>query len=195
MLISNVVLTEIMEGRVDTLFRRQKRRTVKEGGTLGTQAGLLDILEITEVSYADITPDDARRAGFDTVDAVIAFLEQKPAATDYRVRVRPRADDPRVDLRSQTELSADELDAVCIKLERMDGRSPIGPWTQLTLHLIADRPRTRAAELAESVGRETLPFKTDVRKLKNLGLTLSHEIGYELSPRGRVVLEHLDARA
>ena len=38
------------------------------------------------------------------------------------------------------------------------------------------------------VGRETQPFKTDVRKLKNLGLTLSHNPGYSLSPRGRAFL-------
>jgi hypothetical protein len=35
------------------------------------------------------------------------------------------------------------------------------------------------------LGRERLEFKRDVRKLKELGLTLSLEVGYELSPRGR----------
>jgi hypothetical protein len=35
------------------------------------------------------------------------------------------------------------------------------------------------------MGRETLPFKRDVRKLKELGLTESLEVGYRLSPRGR----------
>jgi hypothetical protein len=39
------------------------------------------------------------------------------------------------------------------------------------------------------VGRETAPFKIDVRKLKGMGLTRSFEIGYELSPRGRAVLD------
>ena len=57
-----------------------------------------------------------------------------------------------------------------------------GPPT--TLDLIADRPGVRAADLAASVGRETQPFKLDVRKLKGLGLTLSLEVGYRLSPRG-----------
>jgi hypothetical protein len=32
------------------------------------------------------------------------------------------------------------------------------------------------------------PFKIDVRKLKNLGLTESLDIGYRLSPRGRAYL-------
>ncbi len=41
---------------------------------------------------------------------------------------------------------------------------------------------------AAELGRERDPFKIDVRKLKNLGLTLSLETGYRLSPRGRAYL-------
>jgi hypothetical protein len=44
------------------------------------------------------------------------------------------------------------------------------------------------------VGIDKPTFKNDVRKLKTLGLTISHSPGYELSPRGRAVLAHLDAR-
>ncbi len=63
-----------------------------------------------------------------------------------------------------------------------------GPWTIATLRLIGDRPGVRAAELAAAAGRERLPFKADVRKLKELGLTESLEVGYRLSPRGRALL-------
>ena len=54
----------------------------------------------------------------------------------------------------------------------------------------ADRraPATRAPDLAASLGRETAPFKADVRKLKELGLTESLLVGYRLSPRGRAYL-------
>ena len=69
-------------------------------------------------------------------------------------------------------------------LARLDTRSPHGPWTRATLDAIASRPATRAADLAAALGRETAPFKLDVRKLKNLGLTISLEVGYRLSPRG-----------
>lgn len=70
----------------------------------------------------------------------------------------------------------------------MDRRAAHGPWTRDVLQLIARKPRTRAPELAEALGREARAFKTDVRKLKNLGLTISRDIGYELSPRGRAYL-------
>jgi hypothetical protein len=49
----------------------------------------------------------------------------------------------------------------------------------------------RAADLAAAAGRERHPFKTDVRKLKALGLTESLEVGYRLSPRGLALLARL----
>jgi hypothetical protein len=42
------------------------------------------------------------------------------------------------------------------------------------------------------MGRETAPFKRDVRKLKELGLTESLPVGYRISPRGMAVLKFLD---
>ena len=70
------------------------------------------------------------------------------------------------------------------RLDRLDRASTHGAWTRAVLAVIAAQPATRAADLAAGFGRETLPFKTDVRKLKNLGLTESLEVGYRLSPRG-----------
>jgi hypothetical protein len=50
----------------------------------------------------------------------------------------------------------------------------------------------RAEDLAHWVGREKMPFKLDVRKLKELGLTESLNPGYRLSPRGKSVVERSD---
>jgi hypothetical protein len=62
------------------------------------------------------------------------------------------------------------------------------------MRLIQKHPRIAASKLAAKLGRETLPFKVDVRKLKKLGLTQSFEVGYELSPRGEAVLAALPRR-
>ncbi len=59
------------------------------------------------------------------------------------------------------------------------------------LALIARKPGTRAADLAPAMQSELLKFKADVRKLKKLGLTISLETGYRLSPRGEQVLAKL----
>ena len=56
---------------------------------------------------------------------------------------------------------------------------------------VINAPIPVVSDLAAMVGRETQPFKTDVRKLKALGLTESLEVGYRLSPRGKALLPHL----
>ena len=74
------------------------------------------------------------------------------------------------------------------RLDNFDRASRSGPWTREVLALIAANPARRAPDLAAELGRETAPFKIDVRKLKGLGLTISHPVGYELSPRGLAYL-------
>ena len=81
------------------------------------------------------------------------------------------------------------------ELERIDRATKRGPWTIATLRLIGDRPEVAAADLAAAVGRERLPFKADVRRLKELGLTESLRPGYRLSPRGAGLLDYLSRRA
>jgi hypothetical protein len=53
---------------------------------------------------------------------------------------------------------------------------------------IHENPEVRAGDLAERFGVERLDFKRDVRKLKELGLTISLEVGYRLSRRGQLTL-------
>lgn len=191
MLIKNVVLDRIVAGEVDTLFRRQKRPTVKTGGTLRTRIGMLDIVRVDRIELADVTPRDAKRAGFGSVEEAVAELTQKPEGDFYRVRVRLGGVDPRVALREQSRISAAELAGLRERLARMDERSSHGAWTKQFLTMISDQPHTRAPDLAASIGWETKPFKDHVRKLKGLGLTISHSPGYELSPRGHAVLARL----
>jgi hypothetical protein len=96
--------------------------------------------------------------------------------------------DPRVSLREQADLAPEDRAALDARLDRWDAARADGPWTRQVLRLIAERPGVRAPDLAASLGRETLPFKVDVRKLKELGLTVSLAVGYEISPRGRAYL-------
>ena len=88
-------------------------------------------------------------------------------------------------------LADDDVAAIREKLARMDRGSP---WTAKTLSLIEKHPRVAASKLAEKVGRETLDFKADVRKLKKLGLTQSFEVGYEIAPRGKSYLARARTR-
>ncbi len=191
MLIRDAVLDRIVRGEIDTQFRRQKRATVKAGRTLRTHRGMLDILAVDRIELDEVTDDDARRSGARDRDQVIAELTAKPEGDYYRVRLRYAGEDPRLALREDDRLSDGDVAQLTAKLDRLDRAAPDGPWTRVTMRLIAERPHVRAPDLAASVGRETALFKNDVRKLKALGLTISHSPGYELSPRGRALLRHL----
>lgn len=90
---------------------------------------------------------------------------------------------------ASANLSADEVAELRKRLDRLDRASASEPWTRATLEIIAARPEVRAGDLAESLGRERAPFKLDVRKLKNLGLTISLTVGDRISPRGRAYLD------
>ncbi|MEM7326506.1 MAG: hypothetical protein AAF531_25700, partial [Actinomycetota bacterium] len=114
--------------------------------------------------------------------------------TMYRVEFRRLTEaDPREELANTSDLDAEDIDAITDRLARLDRAATAGPWTVDTLRLIQRHPARRAPDLAEMVSRETQPFKLDVRKLKNLGLTRSLRIGYELSPRGAAYLDQLDS--
>jgi hypothetical protein len=177
------VLRRIGEGEVTVAFRRWRRPTVKAGGTLRTKVGVLAIESVEVVDPSDVTDEDARRAGADGREGVLTEGPQDRPL--YRVEFRLAGPDPRIALRRRRKVTPEERADIDARLDRLDTASSHGPWTRAVLRLIADRPGTRAPDLAASMGRETAAFKADVRKLKELGLTESLEVGYRLSPRGR----------
>jgi hypothetical protein len=177
------VLRRIGDGEVTLAFRRWRRPTVKAGGTLRTRVGVLAIESVELVDERDVTDADARRAGAEDRESLLAALPGEGAL--HRIEFRLAGPDPRVALRERSRISPAEREEIDARLARLDAASRHGPWTARVLGLIAERPGTRAPDLAASLGRETLPFKADVRKLKELGLTESLRVGYRLSPRGR----------
>ncbi len=181
-------LEGIVAGRVTLAFRRWTRPTVRAGGTLRTAAGVLAIDAVDVVDPAAITEDEARLAGFAGLGALLAFLDERPDGSVHRVSLRLTGPDPRAALR-EAEPGPAEVEDILRTLRAMDARSRSGPWTARTLRTIAARPGVRAADLAAEAGLETLPFKRSVRRLKEMGLTESLEVGYRVSPRGRAVLD------
>jgi hypothetical protein len=199
-LLTIAVLEEIRAGRVTVVYRLWQKPTVKTGGTLRTALGALDIVSVAVIDPTTISDTDAQAAGWASPELLIEdlFRERKGSGRGrvvrtegerrvYRVEVAFRGGDTRAELRSADELSDDEIVDIVARLDGYDRRSAFGPWTRSTLQLIDTWPARRAPELAELQGRDTLPFKNDVRKLKELGLTESLTVGYRLSPRGKRV--------
>lgn len=159
---------------------------MQPGQVFTTAAGLVRVDSVTVVTADEISDEDARLAGWPDADRLRRRLA--PEGETYRVEISYAGPDPRVALRASADLSADDVAELDRKLERLDRAAAHGPWTMRYLALIRAHPQRRAPDLAELVGRETAPFKIDVRKLKNLGLTVSFPVGYEVSERGLAYL-------
>lgn len=179
MLLRNETLNGIRTGDITLVFRRWRRPTVKTGGTLKTRQGVVAIQRVSLVPESKITAADARKAGFPSREKLLAQLTREGEL--YRIEVAWAGEDPRIALRQDTDFDAPALLA---RLTRY-------PWARTVLELIESQPGVLALELATQLGREKLPFKADVRKLKALGLTESLKVGYRLSPRGEAVLRLL----
>ena len=189
MLIPAAIARGVADGSVTLAYRRWAQPRVRVGSTFRTSAGVIRVDAVSAVDPAAITDEDARAAGVARADTVRRRLRDDETLTTYRVTLSWAGPDPRVALRSAADLTDEDVAAIDVRLERLDRASSHGPWTMAVLDVIRRRPATRAADLAsEEFGRERDPFKIDVRKLKNLGLTHSLEVGYELSPRGEEYL-------
>lgn len=175
----------IVAGSVTVLVRRWRRPQAVAGRVHRTAAGLIAVDEVTVVDPAALTDADAAPAGYGSADELRADQHGAEGDPVYLLRVRPAdGPDPRAVLASTDGLTQAEVAEIDRRLERLDRAAPHGPWMMSVLAAIRDAPGRRAGDLAAAAGREMLPYKADVRKLKALGLTLSLPVGYQLSPRG-----------
>ena len=184
----------IADGSVTIAFRLWKRPSVVAGRPYRTGGGRVEVVSVEVVDLADISTADVSAAGHRSMAELREYLDRFDSDDRdlYRVEFRLLDEpDPRLVLAQSDDLGDDDIAEISSRLDRLDRAAKSGPWTRQVLRAIDDNPAVRAPDLAEMFGRETKPFKLDVRKLKNLGLTESLRIGYRLSPRGRAYLTAL----
>ncbi|MDX2011341.1 MAG: hypothetical protein SFW67_14165 [Myxococcaceae bacterium] len=182
----------LVDGTVTRTFRLWDKPRVKPGGRYRVHPiGVVEVEALARRTLGELTDRDARAGGFTSRAELLAYMAPvaKAPLTDatpvFDVTLKHGGDGDRVSLALEDQLTPADVDTITKKLARLDGDAP---WTRKVLGLIGRRPRVAASKLAASLGRETAPFKVDVRKLKKLGLTQSFEVGYEISPRGRAFL-------
>lgn len=189
MMIRPAELAAIKAGEIDLAFRRWDRPRVRVGTRMRTGVGLIEVTSVEQVPLSALKGEDARRAGAASVKALKEALDHRTDRPVFRVGLKHAGADPREALRETVPGPAEILE-IRAWLDRLDTASKHGAWTRPTLEIIDRSPGVRAPELAAELGRETLEWKADVRKLKEKGLTESLAIGYRLSPRGEAVLDH-----
>lgn len=99
MLIKADVLARIQRGEVTLAFRRWRKPTVRAGGTLRTSSGVLAIDAVDRIDPDAITADEAVRAGWPDLAALMSTLSTREGDI-YRVALRLVGADPRISLRS-----------------------------------------------------------------------------------------------
>jgi len=177
----------IANGSITLVLRRWDVPRAKAGGTQRTMAGTIRIDGVTEYPGRHrVTAAQARAAGYPDAATAQRDLDRRPARHTYAIAVSYLAPDERPDLAADDRLSADERDAITARLDRWDAATE--PWTRQYLELIAANEAVRAPDLAGRLGVEVPRFKRRVRQLKGLGLTISLDVGYRISPRGRAFL-------
>lgn len=194
MLIKQKELEGIRSGRITLAFRKWKKTSVRKGSVLLTSIGVIRITDITETDFAKITEEEAQQAGYANVQALVTELDKTINGVIYKIQLSHEKSDGAT-LRQDAQITVEELDELKDKLMKLDKFSNQGKWTVKVLQAIKENPQLPAAELAPKVNKEKEWLKTNVRKLKSLGLTISHEPGYTLTPLGEYVLEMLPVKA
>ena len=188
MLLNRDTAEGIANGTITLVLRRWDAPRAKPGGTQRTVAGTVRVDDIAEYPGGyRVTVAQARAAGYPDAKTAQKELDRRPAKHTYLISVSYLAPDERPELAADDRLSAADVDAITARLDRWDAAAETH-WTREYLEMISANEAVRAPDLAVRVGLEVPRFKRRVRQLKGLGLTISLDVGYRLSPRGRAYL-------
>jgi hypothetical protein len=174
----------IVDGTITSTFRGWTRAQAKRGGRYRFWDQLIEVDDIEIVDASQITDADAETAGEASAAALLARLGNAANRPVWRVRFHYVGPDDRIERRNDAALDDARRASIQQRLDRLDKASKHGPWTARTLRLIAAYPGVVSTALARQLNYERPAFKVNVRKLKELGLTESLEVGYRLSPLG-----------
>lgn len=189
--------SRVADGTITVTYRLWKTAKVRAGKRYRSAMGTLEIEDVTVLPAALIASRDIGLTGLLTVEAIRSLAGEHtrtavgPDTLLHRVQFRFLSDVPL----TPASPPALDSDALSQRLANMDRKSSRGSWTLSVLRLIDATPRVPARVLAADLGWERLDFKAHVRRLKRLGLTISHDVGYELSPLGRRYLTSATADA
>jgi hypothetical protein len=159
----------LADGTITVALRRWTRTQVVAGRKYRSPRGLVEVTAVEVVEGIDEAT--ARAAGFASVEEALAQLSGDGPITVVHLHAVDAAD-PRDLLSNDTRIADPE------KLRQQVERY------RAHFDLIAANPGVRAPDLAPQLGLDTVTFKRQVRRLKELGLTHSLRVGYRLSPRG-----------
>ena len=187
MLLNRDTAEGIANGSITLVLRRWDKPRAKPGGTQRTVVGTIrDRRRRRSTRRLSRHRRTGARRRLPDAKSAQKDLDRRPAEHTYLIAVSYLAPDERPDLAADDGLSAADAEAITARLNRWDAATE--PWTRPYLEMIGANEAVRAPDLAARVGLDVPRFKRRVRQLKGLGLTISLDVGYRLSPRGRAYL-------
>ena len=188
MLFKQKHLEGIKAGNISLAFRKWKKLQVNAGSLVKTDVGVIRIDSIEKIDLSKITDEEAKKAGFPGAQSLIQLLGNQKDGDIYRIEVDFDSENPDTESDEKITIDEEEFEELKTTLDNLDKFSKVGKWTTKTLLAIQENPKMKAADLAVKAKKEKEWLKLNVRKLTALGLTISHEPGYTLSPTGEEYL-------
>jgi hypothetical protein len=185
--LSDRIARGVAAGQITETYFRWPSPQARPGARVPTRSGLIEITGLTQVDPDALTDADAARAGFTTAAGLRASLSRHRGST-YRLQLthlgptapaRPRPGG--LDEHRRRDLQA--------QLARLDLATPRGPWTRHVLDTLRRRPGLAPADLAAEQQRPVSRTKTDIWRLRELGLIDTSGTGLHLS---ELALSYLD---
>lgn len=172
------------------MFFRWGEPLTRVGARLVTSVGLVGVDSVRQVELASIDESEARLAGFSSAGGLRSMLERRGPGAVFRVELRflGPAGQEEAELDHLVELSSAERDRFARELARLDVSAAHGGWTWWLLELVGRRPGVRVAEVAAEWGRPVSRCKSDVWRLRQMGLLEPVPGGVQLSAVGRALL-------
>lgn len=185
---SKRILRGVAAGEITEAYLRWPSRLAEPGSQLSTTVGLISISDVDRIDPAGLTDADARRAGFGSAAGLRSSLDKHGRGEVYRLALTFNGPAPQP-AQPPVVLGGRERAAIDRQLAQLDVSAPRGPWTREVLEVLRRQPGIRAAELASEHNRPVSRCKSDVWRLRELGLVEPVEAGFGLSARGRSYLD------
>ena len=191
MLFKQKHLEGIKAGTVSLAFRRWKRTDLKKGSLIKTSLITVEITDIATIREAHINDIDAKKAGFISLDSLLKSLHSEEDLKIYKMHVRHYKELAKPKPVEKSSLSNTDIKNLKARLTQFDNYSRNGAWTKDLLTTLHDNPSSTSTELSLKTGKTKEWLQLNIRKLKNLGLTVNNDPGYALTKIGNLLMEHL----
>lgn len=186
MRITRRIQQAIIDGEVTLVFHRAKRQTLYPGLQYSTDLALLVIDRVEAVDEDDVTESDARRAGFDSRDALLKSVSKREGQL-YRITVRDDGTPEHLLLQQKGKMTEQEVLVITGVLKKLDRLAVGRPWAETLMNLISEHPEATPAQLAKHCDFDKNEIKDLARHLEYLELVKRDRVRYRLTPRGRAI--------